>query len=157
MEGKLFTPYEIKNMNDEAIKEVVETIQKQYNPKAITPFQLSENIDVIAQMIQFFSYMSAKCKSEYAIKDLECKFAENNALKELRQSWDEKTQGKAPAIDYFKACAANQVKEQRREADRLETLALNFKAAADSYKERIAAIKYKINSIAIEEGRRNGI
>lgn len=154
---ELITPYEIKSMNDEAIKEEAEKIQALYNPCAISPYQLSENIDVIARMIQLFTYMAAKCKSEYAIKDLECKYAENNALKELRQAWNKDVQGTPPAIDYFKACAANQVKEQRQEADRLETLSMNFKAAADSYKERIAAIKYKINAIAIEEGRKNGV
>ena len=155
--NNLLTPYELKNLNEDAVKDLVDQIRQEYNPKAISPYQLSENIDVIAQLIQLFDYMAAKCKSEYAIKDLECKYAENQALKELRQSWDKDVQGTPPAIDYFKACAANQVKEQRKEANKLNEYASNFKAAADSYQERIAAIKYKINAIAIEEGRRNGI
>lgn len=157
MNNELLIPYDIKQLNDDAIEKISYEIRDKYNPKAVSPYELTCNIDVIAQLIQLFSYMSAKCSSEYAIKKLECNVAENKALHELRKNWNESTDGKAPAIDYFKAQAALQVKELKEEANKLETMALNFKAASDSYKERIAAIKYKINAIAIEENGRKQI
>ncbi len=152
----LLTPYELKMMDDDQILAHTIKIKGLYNNKAVSPYQLSQNQEIIAYLMQIFIYMAAKCESEYAIKKLECELAENNALKDLRSSWNEKEQGKAPAIDYFKAQASNNVKEMKQNALNKKIMASNFKAAAESYKERIAAIKYKIQAISIEEGRKNG-
>lgn len=152
----LLTPYEIKAMDDDQILAHVIKVKNCYNNKAVSPYQLSQNQEVIAYLMQIFMYMASKCESEYAIKKLECELAENNALKELRSSWNEKEQGKAPAIDYFKSQAFNKVKDQKQDVLNKKIMASNFKAAAESYKERIAAIKYKIQAISIEEGRKNG-
>lgn len=156
MELELLTPYELKTMDDDQIMNHVLKVKSMYNNKAISPYQLTENQEVIAYLMQIFMYMASRCESEYAIKKLECELAENNALKEIRSSWNETEQGKAPAIDFFKAQAANMVKDQKKLCLSKKTMASNFKAAAESYKERIAAIKYKIQAIAIEEGRKNG-
>lgn len=155
-ELELLTPYELKMMDDDQILAHVIKIKGLYNNKAVSPYQLTQNQEIIAYLMQIFIYMSAKCESEYAIKKLECDLAENNALKDLRKAWNESEQGKAPAIDYFKAQAAEKVKEQKRDCLNRKIMASNFKAASEAYKERIAAIKYKIQAIAIEEGRKNG-
>lgn len=153
---ELLTPYELKTMDDDQILAHVIKVKNMYNSSAVSPYQLSENQEVISYLMQIFIYMASKCESEYAIKKLECELEENNVLKELRSKWDEKTQGKAPAIDYFKSQAFNRVKDQKKDVLNKKIMASNFKAAADAYRERIAAIKYKIQAIAIEEGRKNG-
>lgn len=147
----LISPYDLKKLNEDTVYEITQEIRKEYNPYAVSPFELSCNIEVIAKLIQIYSYMASKCEGEYALKKLDVEFKKNKKLKDLRKSWDESILGKAPAIDYFKAAAANEVKDEFYDALKCKLQADNFKAAAQSYEERIAAIKYKIKSVMYEE------
>ena len=153
MELELLTPYELKTMDDDQIMAHTIKIKSMYNNQAVSPYQLTENQEIIAYLMQIFLYMASKCESEYALKKLECELEESKTLKDLRQQWNESKDGKAPAIDYFKALAADRVKELKQNVLAKKIMANNFKAAAESYKERIAAIKYKIQAIAIEGGK----
>lgn len=148
----LESPYELRNLSKQDIEKEFYRLRDFYFPNAVSPYQWSENIEVLAQIKTLFSEMQARKEKEYAIKKLEVEFKEAEILKNNRKKWNENLDGKAPSIDYFKAEARLECKNLWEEVFNLKAEAQQFKSVSESYDDRIAAIKYRINAMKIEGG-----
>lgn len=151
-ETYLYSPFEMKRWTEEEIEKEYYEIKKKFDPEAIAPSQLSDNIDALSQIQYLFGEMAARLRKQYALEKLQVEYDEATILKTLRKSWNEKENGKAPAIDVFKAEAKVACKDKWSKVFDLDEQATKFKSAYDSYGERINALKYKINAAKLEIG-----
>ncbi len=148
----LFNPWQIKRWTEEEIQiQVIKLIEK-YDPHGDTMYQMSLNIEVMANIKYLFGEMIARLTREYGKMKLDCDNKENKAITIERRKWVKENPGeKVPAMSFFEAKASESVEEERDRVQEKYGDLIRFKEASENYSDIMNAIKKKMEAVKFEE------
>lgn len=148
----MYSPYEMKRATDEEIEQEVMSLIHAYNNDADTPFQLSENIEIISNINSLYGEVISRLQLGYD----QLKFETDNKIDkntvELRNQWvADHPKEKAPAMAYFEANARTLEEDKVKRYLKLKSDLNKFIKAYDSMENRMNAVKRKQDAIKYEE------
>ena len=147
----LFNPFQIKDWDDDQIKDQVNALITKYDNGADTMYQLSMNVEILANINYLYGEKIARLTKKLALKKLDTDSKEAKQVYFSRKEWAKENTEKAPAMSYFEAKASEFVKEDREKQFEIQSDLTRFKYAYDSIENKMNAIKKKMESIKFEE------
>lgn len=147
----LFNPFNIKNWTNENIKQQLDVLIDKYNTEASTPYEYALNVENLANQLYLIGEMIARLYEDTNLLKSEVENESNLQVYKQRDVWCKTNEGKAPAIDYFKAIASDFVKDKREMLVKKESDLKRFKIAYDSLENKMNAVKKKIEAVRYEE------
>lgn len=152
LEVFLYSPYEMKRATPEEIEQEVNRLKGKYIQDAVSMWDISTNIEILANINSLYGAMISRLKQAYIFKKNEVDRKIKINMVSLRQNWNrENPKEKAPAISYFEAQAELLEEEGIKAYIQLNTDLDLFKLAYDSMAERINALKRKQDAIKYED------
>lgn len=144
----LFNPFNLKNWENQQIKDQLDLLIAKYDEDADTMGGMALNIENLANQNVLLGEMIARLTEEYVVMKANLEANENIAIVSYRTGWD--GAGKPPAMKYFEALAAAQYEKERKELAKKESDLKRFKIAYDSIGEKINAIKKRMEAVKFE-------
>lgn len=144
----LFNPFNLKNWENQQIKDQLDILIEKYNEDADTMSGLALNIENLANQNVLIGEMVSRLTEEYICMKAELEANENVLIVTLRSDWN--GSGKAPAMKFFEAQASVAYEGDRKELAKKESDMKRFKIAYDSIGEKINAIKKRMEAIKYE-------
>lgn len=148
----LFNPFNIEKATEQDIADTYSKLQERIIEDADTPFLVSQNIEIYANMCYLLGEVIARITEQYELLKTEIGIEENQALYSFRNQWIRDNDERPPAISYFEAMARQTVQIKYEELAKLNARLYRFKRAYESTTEKINALKFKIKSIQYENG-----
>lgn len=148
----MFNPFQIESATEKELAETYTNLQQRIIEEDDTPFLISTNIEIYANMCYIIGEMIARITEQYELLKTEIGIEENQALYSFRNQWIRDNDERPPAISYFEAMAKQTVKSKYEELARLNAKLYRFKRAFESTTEKINALKFKIKSLGMEGG-----
>lgn len=146
----LFNPFNLSKVTEEAICEQIDLIISNFIPDADTPFDISRNIEIGANVMGLEGEIIARYTRMYNSAKLENDKCEMLLAHKLRKEWDP-ADGKAPAMSYFEAKAVEKYQVPREYEFKLFENLTRFKyayqsteAKTNAWKKKLEAIKYEV-------------
>ena len=153
MENKyyLFNPFNIKNISENELKDLYTEVFTDLLEECNTMWEFSHNIEVYANLNYIIGEIIARLKED--VITLKTQIEVDKAINTTNQriNWNTERDGKAPALDYFKALATrlsqNDINKLAKKEGNLE----RFKNTYKTIEEKINALKRRQESIKYEE------
>lgn len=154
----MYSPFQAKRWTEEEIEIEVMDLIKQYKNGADSMWDLSNNIEIIANINYLYGEIISRKENDLAMIKLEADTEEAKAIVQLRRSYIAENPGeKTPAMSYFEARAEDLVKDKRVKQSKLKAELSRFKYAYDAMDSKMNAVKKKQEAIKYEEfGGMNG-
>ena len=146
----MFNPFTIQNADSKEIADTYVKLQSTLIENTDTGFQISQNIEIYANMNFLLGEMIARLQLEYDLLKTKISIQENTYIYELRKNWKNESTEKAPAMSYFEAQAKEKVQEDSRELAEIGARLYRFKKAYESIDSKQNALKKKIEAIRYE-------
>lgn len=146
----MFNPFTIQNADSKEIADTYVKLQSTLIENTDTGFQISQNIEIYANMNFLLGEMIARLQLEYDLLKTKISIQENTYIYELRKNWKNESTEKAPAMSYFEAQAKEKVQENSRELAEIGARLYRFKKAYESIDSKQNALKKKIEAIRYE-------
>lgn len=147
----LFNPFNIKNKTNNELRDMYNEVYKQLLEEPNAMYEFAHNIEVYSNL----NYIIGECIARLTKDVIETKtqIEINKAIKcvQERQSWDEGTNGKRPAMSYFEALGTRFCQDDIKLQAQKECDLKRFKNAYNSMEEKINAIKKKMEAVKYEE------
>lgn len=147
---KEFNPFDLQNATQEQLTEEVKNLIDQIKEDADTPLDLSDNVLVYSKLLYLYGEIIVRCEKAYSLIKLENKNKELVLANDLKDQWQKEHEGKAPNAKYFDAKVALEMKEDKLKEIRRAEQVDRFRNAYDATKEKMNAVKRKIDSIRYE-------
>ena len=147
---KEFNPFDLPNATQEQLTNEVKKLIDAIDENADTPVTLSENVLIYSQLLYLYGEIRVRCQKAYSMVKLENKNKELILLNDIKDEWSKDHDGKAPTAKYFEAKVALQMKEDRLKEIKCAEQVERFDNAYDATKEKMNAVKRKIDSIRYE-------
>lgn len=147
----LFNPFNIKNWENNEVKEQFEEIIGKYNDDASTLYELSLNVENISNQIVLIGEMVVRYKLNVSVLKDDIKNNLNLQIYKQRDIWEKTHEGKTPAMSYFEALANDFVKESRNELREKECDLERFQIFYESLENKMNAVKKKMEAVKYEE------
>lgn len=147
----LFNPFNIKSINEFELKNLYDEVFKELLPECNTMYEYSHNIEVYANLNYIIGEIIARLKED--VITLKTQIEVDRAINTTNQriNWNTERDGKAPALDYFKALATrlsqNDINKLAKKEGNLE----RFKNTYKTIEEKINALKKRQQAICYEE------
>jgi len=147
----LFNPFNIKNINEYELKNLYDEVFKELLDQCNTMYEYSHNIEVYANLNYIIGEIIARLKED--VITLKTKIEINKAIKttEERINWNTELDGKAPALDYFKALATRMCQDDINLLAKKEGNLERFKNTYRTIEEKINSLKKRQEAIKFEE------
>ena len=146
----LFNPFTIDKVPAEEIQKTYTVLQGKIIEETDIPYQISVNIEIYSNLCFLLGEMISRIQEEHETLKVEKDIKENNLIYQLRDEYVKNNSDKIPAIDYFKAQAKEQVKEEYLKLSKINSRLFRFKKAYDSCENKMNALKKKIECIKYE-------
>ncbi len=147
----LFNPFNIKNWENQQIKEQFDVLIEAYNTEANTIYELALNVENLANQNYLIGEMAARLEEEVLVTEEEVKNKENIQVYQKRDEWEKTHEGKVPAMSYFQALASDFVKDERINLAKKKSDLKRFKIAYESIEAKMNAVKKKMEAVKYEE------
>lgn len=147
----LFNPWNIKEWENEAIKQQFDILITAYNCDASTPYEFASNIENLANQEYLIGEMIARLNEDTLLLKNEVDSMESKQIYIQRKQWQETNADKPPAMSYFEAMASDYVKEDRVKYAKKKSDLERFKRAYDSIENKMNAVKKKMEAVKYEE------
>lgn len=148
----LFNPFQLPTLKDEEIEAEVINLIKQFVENADTPYEISKNIEIYANLKYFYGEMLSRYTKRHADKELVNNNNEKLETHKLRAEWSKTRVEKAPAISYFEALANKKYEKDRFKENELLEWKTRFRNASDAIEEKMNALKKTIEAMKYEIG-----
>lgn len=147
----LFNPFNIKNINEYELQALYKQVFSELNEECNTMWELSHNIEVYSNLNYIVGEIIARLKED--VITLKTQIEIDKAIKttEERMNWNIEVDGKAPALDYFKALATRFSQDNINKLAKKEGNLERFKNTYKTIEEKINALKKKQEAIKFEE------
>lgn len=146
----MFNPFTIQNAKSEQIADTYTKLQNELIDNPETGFQISQNIEIYANMNYLLGEMIARIQEEYDLLKADISISENKQVYMQRKQWQETQNEKPPAMSYFEAMAKEFVKEDSKKLAELGARLFRFKKAYESIDSKENALKKRIEAIRYE-------
>lgn len=147
----LFNPFNIKQVEDDKLAEIYESVMKELEVGPNTMYQYSHNIEVYSNLIYIIGEMIARRECSVIKAKTQIEINKAKVIAQKRQEWNREEQGKPPAMSYFEALGTEYCQKDINGLAELESSLRRFKNAYSSMQEKINALKKKQESIKYEE------
>ena len=146
----LFNPFMIEKASNEEIQKTYTKLQEKIIDDTDIPFEIARNIEIYSNLCFLLGEMIARLTEDFETYKVEKDIKENNLIYSLRDDFVKYNSEKAPAIDYFKAKAKENVQGEYLELSKKNARLFRFKKAYDSCENKMNALKKKMESIKYE-------
>lgn len=147
----LFNPFMIKNISNSELQKMYQETYSKLNDEPNSLYDYAHNIEVYANLM----YICGECIARFTreIISLKSKIEIDTSIHttDERKNWDKETNGKPPAMDYFKALATRMSKEDIDKLADKECFLKRFKNAYSTIEEKMNSLKKKMDAIKFEE------
>ena len=137
----MFNPFTIQNADSGQIANTYTNLQKALKDKPETGFEISNNIEIYANMNYLLGEMIARIQQEYDLLKTDISISENKQVYMQRKQWQETQAEKPPAMSYFEAMAKEFVKDDSKKLAELGARLFRFKKAYESIDSKQNALK----------------
>lgn len=146
----MYNPFNLKNWKNEEIKNQLDILIQKYDADADTMMGLALNAENLTNQLSLIGEMIARLTEEVNLLDAEVKKELSIEIYMSRIEWAKQNDGKAPAIDYFKAIAQQKVADKSNILAKKESDLKRFKIAFEAMQEKINAVKRKMDAVKFE-------
>lgn len=146
----LFNPFLLEKASDIELSDTINELANMYKYSDMIQ-DIVFNINLESDLLMIYGEMIARLTDSASLQKLTCDNDEARLMYEFRKKWLDEHDEKAPAIEYFKAQASNQIKLQREIQLKTEAMLTRFKKAYASLETKQNALKKKLDAIKYEE------
>lgn len=146
----LFNPFLLQTASDEELSQTINELAQKYKYSDMV-YDIAFNINLESDLLMIYGEFISRLTESYLLKKLQCDNKEAQRVYELRKEWVDNNNDKAPSIEYFKAQASNEIKEERASQLKDESMLTRFKKAYSSLESKQNALKKKLEVIKYEE------
>lgn len=137
----MYTPFNINTVSEETLVEQIESLLNSCDEEVDTPYELSENVIKLTDILYIYGELYARAQRAYALEKFQNSTNETLLAHKLKSESTEKM-----PVGYFSALAQQQMLEQKKDEYDLQLNVSRLKYAYDATQEKINAIKKKIDA-----------
>lgn len=146
----MFNPFDLKSWTNDDIKRQLDVLIEKYNPDADIMMDMALNVENLSNQMYLIGEMIARLTEDYNILKAETENETNQYIYMERNDYENKHDGKTPAISYFQAIAYSKTKDKRVRVAKLDADLKRFKVAYESVEAKMQAVKKKMEAYKFE-------
>ena len=147
----LFNPFNIKNANENQLKDMYQKVFDGLLEECNKMFEYSHNIEIYSNLNYIIGEIVARLTKD--IIELKTKIQIDTAINctNERKNWNKEEDGKPPAMAYFEALATRMSKDDINKLADKECSLKRFKNSYTATEEKINSLKKRMDAIRFEE------